>query len=212
MLLLWFLFALILPSICLFVPYPLFHLSLSVLYPSCCSAFPSHSFSYPTSLRLRLFIPLSPSWNPDLKIVLTIFPTQDGAGRNSLEPEWVSLLPVCDLKPHIVLKLIHPLFTAFYNLQITVTVNIRLNNQLTWPSRSRFVPSRLSSIIEKGIWKDCHAWLLIKSHGRHMHCHMLATAVWVSTLMRCRMCLSNVFTPREVCEGSYQVNEKLPPR
>lgn len=83
MLLLWFLFALILTSIRLFVPYPVFHLSLSVLYPCCCSAFPSHSFS----LRLRLFIPPSPSWNPDLKIVLTIFPTQEGAGRNLREPE-----------------------------------------------------------------------------------------------------------------------------
>lgn len=159
---------------------PLFLLSLSLPF-----VFSPPQAFYPSISQLK-------SWFKDCFNHLS---NSGGSGQEFTGAWRVWLLPVCDLKLCIVFKLIHPLFTALYNLQITVTVNIQLNNQLTGPSRSRFESSRQSSIIEKGFWKDCHAWLLIKSHGRHTPA--VCSAVWASGLMRYRMCLSNVFTPEK---------------
>lgn len=127
---------LILLSACLSVPstppsVPPLCLTLSVAQP-----FPPSSPFRPTSLLHYLFISPSLHRTPDLKIILANPLPQEGRGKDSLEPERVSLLPVCDLKPCLMLKPIHPLSTTFYSLWKTLSVDIQLNIHLTIPPRS----------------------------------------------------------------------------
>ena len=126
----WFLSISILLSSCVSCPSP--HLPLSLLSLQLSPFVPSQLFAP----HLPPFISPSPQWTPDLKIVLAIPPPQEDGGMNSLRPERVSTLPVCDLKPCLMLKPIHPLSTTFYSLWRTVTMDIQLNIHLTEPSRS----------------------------------------------------------------------------
>lgn len=130
----------------LFVPAPplLFCLSKCCSFNISLNFFPS-IFNYTSSVSQNrlffsqltyhshrlLFPPTISPLKSKSKIVLTVLLSQEEGNRKSQEPEWLSVLPFCDLKPCLVLKPTHTLSTV--NEKI-ITVNMQLNRHLTFPS------------------------------------------------------------------------------